>query len=158
MKLTDKTKLTFLFWICLMSQILNAQSIQKVTPFNAVASANEIVEMFGDLINVTASDIETFYQEGWTSNPFNLNCPSPDASITEVNNVLIEFDWTLPTGGTLPTTVRYMDGFHLFVESLSLGIFVPEFRCLFTNQSCGSRWPFSIFNAFTLGLTGTKFY
>lgn len=53
-----------------------------------------------------------------------------------------------------PTTMRFIDGFHLFLESVSLGIFIPEFRCLFTNQSCGSRWAFSVFNAFILGLNG----
>ena len=53
-----------------------------------------------------------------------------------------------------PTTVRYINAFHLFVEALSLGIFIPEFLCLFNGHSCGKRLPFSFHNATVIGIVG----
>lgn len=53
-----------------------------------------------------------------------------------------------------PTTVRYINGYHLFVESLSLGVFVPEFSCIFSGESCSKRLPFSFYNAALIGVTG----
>jgi len=53
-----------------------------------------------------------------------------------------------------PTTVRYINAFHLFVEALSLGIFIPEFLCLFNGHSCGKCLPFSFHNATKIGIVG----
>ncbi|CAB9497814.1 whole genome shotgun sequence [Seminavis robusta] len=53
-----------------------------------------------------------------------------------------------------PTTVRYINAFHLLVESVSLLCFIPEFYCLFSVASCGERLGFSFFNAALLGVTG----
>jgi hypothetical protein len=47
-----------------------------------------------------------------------------------------------------PSTVRYINAFHLFFEFVSLMLFVPEFLCLFTSRyACGDRPFFSYFNA-----------
>lgn len=53
-----------------------------------------------------------------------------------------------------PTTVRYINFLHFFVESLSLAIFVPEFSCLFTGESCSMRIPFSFYNALLMSVIG----
>ena len=53
-----------------------------------------------------------------------------------------------------PTTVRYINAFHLFIELLSLGIFIPEFLCIFRNESCSKRYPFSFYNAAMMGVIG----
>jgi hypothetical protein len=53
-----------------------------------------------------------------------------------------------------PTTVRFINAFHLVVESASLLCFIPEFYCLFTSAQCDERLDFSFFNAALLGVTG----
>lgn len=53
-----------------------------------------------------------------------------------------------------PTTVRYINAFHLTVETISLGVFVPEFYCLLTNTRCDERLPFSFYNAALIGVIG----
>lgn len=54
-----------------------------------------------------------------------------------------------------PDVVRYINAFHLVVESLSLVMFIPEFYCLFTNESCGTRYRFSFHQAAVLVATGS---
>ena len=46
-----------------------------------------------------------------------------------------------------PDVVRYINAFHLVVESLSLVVFIPEFYCLFTNDDCSTRYRFSFHQA-----------
>ena len=53
-----------------------------------------------------------------------------------------------------PNTVRFINAFHLFVESLSLGLFIPEFMCIWRAESCSSRYPFSLHNAVLLSVAG----
>jgi len=53
-----------------------------------------------------------------------------------------------------PSTVRYINAFHLFIESFSLAIYIPEFLCLFNGESCGKRLPFSFHNAAIIGVIG----
>lgn len=55
-----------------------------------------------------------------------------------------------------PTTVRYISGLHLFVEFISLVIFVPEFLCLFdvSDMTCDGRITFSFLNSTLLAITG----
>ena len=54
-----------------------------------------------------------------------------------------------------PLTVRSINAFHLSVEIISLGVFVPEFLCLLTPKySCSGRPPFSFFNAAFLSVVG----
>ena len=54
-----------------------------------------------------------------------------------------------------PTTVRFINAFHLFVESISLFCFIPEFYCLFSkNMQCDERLRFSFFNAALMGVVG----
>lgn len=53
-----------------------------------------------------------------------------------------------------PTTIRYINGFHLFVETISLGIFVSEFLCIFSGESCSARNRFSFYNAALVTLIG----
>ena len=54
-----------------------------------------------------------------------------------------------------PSTVRYINAFHLTIELMSLGVFVPEFLCLFSPQyGCSDRTPFSFFNAAFLAILG----
>lgn len=53
-----------------------------------------------------------------------------------------------------PTTVRFINAFHLIIESISLFCFIPEFYCLFSEHSCDDRLRFSFFNAALLGVTG----
>jgi hypothetical protein len=55
-----------------------------------------------------------------------------------------------------PITVRYINFFHLMVESISLALFVPEFTCIFSGASCTARLPFSIFNALLLSVVGSN--
>ena len=54
-----------------------------------------------------------------------------------------------------PSTVRYINSFHLLVESLSLAAFIPEFLCLLTETyTCGDRPTFSFFNAAYMSVLG----
>jgi hypothetical protein len=54
-----------------------------------------------------------------------------------------------------PTTVRYISALHLLVEFFSLACFVPEFLCLFQNQTtCDGRPVFSFLHSTMLALTG----
>lgn len=53
-----------------------------------------------------------------------------------------------------PTTVRFINAFHLSIESISLVCFIPEFYCLFSGTSCSARLAFSFFNASLMGVTG----
>lgn len=54
-----------------------------------------------------------------------------------------------------PTTVRFINAFHLVVESVSLLCFIPEFYCLFSSTfECGERLGFSFFNAALMGVVG----
>jgi hypothetical protein len=53
-----------------------------------------------------------------------------------------------------PTTVRYISTFQVFIETLSLAIFIPEFLCLFRNESCSERYPFSFYNAAMMSVLG----
>lgn len=53
-----------------------------------------------------------------------------------------------------PTTVRFINAFHLFVETLSLITFVPEFYCLFSGYRCDERLPISFYNAAYMAVTG----
>jgi hypothetical protein len=55
-----------------------------------------------------------------------------------------------------PITVRYINFFHLMVESISLALFVPEFTCIFSGASCTARLPFSIFNSLLLSVVGSN--
>ena len=53
-----------------------------------------------------------------------------------------------------PQTVRYINLFHLLVESFCLALFVPEFVCLFLKDSCSDRLSFSFYNAALMAVTG----
>ena len=53
-----------------------------------------------------------------------------------------------------PEVVRYINSFHLVVEVLLLALFIPEFRCLFSNDSCGHRYRLSFYNAVLMAVTG----
>jgi hypothetical protein len=54
-----------------------------------------------------------------------------------------------------PSTVRYINAFHLIVESISLALFIPEFFCLFSSRyDCDDRIPFSFYNAALMAVTG----
>jgi hypothetical protein len=53
-----------------------------------------------------------------------------------------------------PTTVRYINAFHVFVESLSLIIFISEWYCLVSTYQCDDRLRFSLHNAVLLSVTG----
>jgi hypothetical protein len=54
-----------------------------------------------------------------------------------------------------PTTVRFISGLHLAVESLSLALFVPEFLCLFQSDlMCDERPKFSFLNSTILAISG----
>lgn len=53
-----------------------------------------------------------------------------------------------------PTIARYINTFHLVVESFSLALFIPEFICLFTGDSCSARLRFSFHNAVLIAVTG----
>jgi len=55
----------------------------------------------------------------------------------------------------LPSTVRYLNSFHLVTEMISLIFFIPEFMCLFSpTKSCGDRYSFSLANACLMSLYG----
>jgi len=53
-----------------------------------------------------------------------------------------------------PTTARVLSCVHLFFELFSLLLFIPEFICLFTNDSCGTRYPMSVHSAVLHTLIG----
>jgi hypothetical protein len=54
-----------------------------------------------------------------------------------------------------PSTIRYINSFHLLIEFFSLITFIPEFICLWTNKySCGDRLPFSFVNAVYVSVLG----
>jgi hypothetical protein len=53
-----------------------------------------------------------------------------------------------------PTTVRFINSFHVCVESLSLLIFIPEWYCLISTYQCDDRLRFSFHNAVLLSVTG----
>ncbi|KAL7540169.1 hypothetical protein ACHAXR_009941 [Thalassiosira sp. AJA248-18] len=55
----------------------------------------------------------------------------------------------------LPSTVRYLNTFHLISEMISLIFFIPEFMCIFSSDSsCGDRYAFSLANACLMSLYG----
>ena len=54
----------------------------------------------------------------------------------------------------LPSTVRYINAFHLISEMISLIFFIPEFMCIFRSESCGARYSFSLANACLMSLYG----
>ena len=55
----------------------------------------------------------------------------------------------------LPSTVRYLNTFHLVSEMVSLVFFIPEFFCLFdSSKTCGDRYSFSLANACIMSLYG----
>ena len=55
----------------------------------------------------------------------------------------------------LPSTVRYLNSFHLISETISLIFFVPEFVCLFSkDKECGDRFNFSLANSCLMSLYG----
>ena len=53
-----------------------------------------------------------------------------------------------------PTTVRFINAFHVTVESISLALFVPEFWCLIQSESCSMRYPFSFQSAIIMAVIG----
>lgn len=54
-----------------------------------------------------------------------------------------------------PTTVRFINSLHLFVEMVSLVLFVPEFVCLLSPDiNCGERPLLSFFNAAYVAVIG----
>lgn len=54
-----------------------------------------------------------------------------------------------------PTTVRFINAFHLLVESISLLCFIPEFYCLISQElACDNKLNFSFFNAALTGVIG----
>lgn len=53
-----------------------------------------------------------------------------------------------------PTTVRFINSFHVCVESLSLIIFMPEWYCLISTYQCDDRLRFSFHNAVLMSVTG----
>lgn len=54
-----------------------------------------------------------------------------------------------------PTTVRFINFFHLIVESVSLLCFIPEFYCMFSpTMRCDEKLNFSFFNAALMGVVG----
>jgi hypothetical protein len=53
-----------------------------------------------------------------------------------------------------PTTVRFINIFHVCVESLSLIIFISEWYCLVSTYQCDDRLRFSFHNAVLLSVTG----
>lgn len=55
-----------------------------------------------------------------------------------------------------PTTLRFINGFHLVVETFCLTMFIPEFLCLWTSESCSKRYAFSFYNAVLVGVIGPK--
>jgi hypothetical protein len=55
----------------------------------------------------------------------------------------------------MPTTARFISGFHLTVEAISLAFFVPEFLCLFhSDMTCDERPDFSLSHATVLAISG----
>ena len=55
----------------------------------------------------------------------------------------------------MPTTARFISGFHLVVEAISLAFFVPEFLCLFQpDVACDERPHFSLAQATLLAING----
>ena len=54
----------------------------------------------------------------------------------------------------LPSTVRYLNSFHLITEMISLIFFIPEFMCLFSTKNCGDRFSFSLANSCLMSLYG----
>lgn len=54
-----------------------------------------------------------------------------------------------------PTTVRFISAFHLFIEFITLMLFIPEFYCLLSDTvACDDRIPFSFYNAALIGVIG----
>lgn len=54
-----------------------------------------------------------------------------------------------------PSTVRYINAFHLTVEIMMLVSFVPEFFCLVSSDyGCSDRMHFSYFNAAFMAILG----
>jgi hypothetical protein len=53
-----------------------------------------------------------------------------------------------------PTTVRFINAFHVSVEALALLLFIAEFACLWKADSCSARHEFSFHNAIVKGVLG----
>jgi len=53
-----------------------------------------------------------------------------------------------------PTTVLFINSFHLIVESVSLLIFIPEWYCLISTYECDDRLKFSFYNAILMSAIG----
>jgi hypothetical protein len=56
-----------------------------------------------------------------------------------------------------PTTVRYLHSVHLVIELFSLLLYISEFACIFTGESCSQRLPLTFYNAALLGVIGPSF-
>ena len=98
-----------ILFACFISNISFAQTIQVVTPSNAAASADEITSMFGGLLGVTAAEIEAFYLDTWdSSHPYESGCQHPAAQVLQMNNSAVQFQWSLPSGGVMPTAIHYL--------------------------------------------------
>ena len=130
----------------LLGTEVSAQNIQQVGPANAAASAAEIKNLFGDLINVSAAQIETFYMHQWdTGNPYNSNCPHPEAKVEAMTNTDVTFEWDFfPTGNVDSFSISYLrlsdnthDSFTTTGDFITVA--VPHDLYLFVFQSkCGA--------------------
>ncbi len=85
--------LTIVFLNLIIYQ-LNAQSIQKITPSNALESAIEIKTLYGDMIDASVQEIEDFYLHFWSTNtPYSVDCESLQASMTNNDIYEASFEW-----------------------------------------------------------------
>lgn len=54
----------------------------------------------------------------------------------------------------LPSTARHISNFHVWTETVALIFFIPEFRCLFDSNVCGSIYPLKLTRACIKALYG----
>ncbi len=134
--------LTGLLLTFLLSNGVNAQSIGSITPSNAGASASEIHAIFGSQINVTAAQIQNFYQAQWLDEPYSSLCTNSNLSVGFMNNDVIHLEWTPQPGKTFQVSyLRLSDGTtQTFSTNKSyMTLPLPNDLYLFSLQTdCGS--------------------
>ncbi|MFK7806172.1 MAG: T9SS type A sorting domain-containing protein [Saprospiraceae bacterium] len=109
MKITEFYLLVFAFSLSLFSIQLKAQDAQVVTPDNVSFSAQEIVNLYGNLINVTATDIENFYLNILPDSISN-SCSYPEVNISDMDINTAYFDWPDVAGKYTISVLRLSNG------------------------------------------------
>jgi len=145
MKQTKNTFSVLIMLLFFLGTSLSAQEIQRITPSNALRSAKEIKDLFGDKIEVSPSEIEAFYLQQWNEEyPFNDNCEAPKAKLKDINNKDVTFKWNSTDNQNGRYIVSYLrlsngDSETIITSETTTTVETPNDLYLFVFQSqCAS--------------------